>query len=179
MSCTLCSPYSDTAYNYQSACILSLEPAFPATQAVALDALPTALSDPIICDFGQLCQLDTVLAAQAYSLFALFRILLGGGLDDLYTRHHPHEHHRGIRVHIWPTAVSAVEKHLAGVLDVVAFDLCYIEVLTLAPAANRSGIHVVGWRVRVDFKRAQGSAAVLDFDGGSVLSRPLPMHMPR
>ncbi|KAH9168175.1 hypothetical protein EDB89DRAFT_1909505 [Lactarius sanguifluus] len=42
------------------------------------------------------CQLDTVLAAQAYSHFALLRILLGGGLDDLYTRHHPHEHHRGI-----------------------------------------------------------------------------------
>ncbi|KAH9159662.1 hypothetical protein EDB89DRAFT_1915815 [Lactarius sanguifluus] len=85
------------AYNYQSAHILSLEPALLATQPVTLGALPTALSDPIVCDLGQLCQLDTVPAAQAYSLFALLRILLDARLDDLYIRHHPHEHHRGIQ----------------------------------------------------------------------------------
>ncbi|KAH9054600.1 hypothetical protein EDB83DRAFT_2521488 [Lactarius deliciosus] len=55
----------DTAYNYQSAHILSLETALPATQPIALDALPISLSDPIVCDFGQLFQLDIVLAAQA------------------------------------------------------------------------------------------------------------------
>jgi translation initiation factor 3 subunit M len=51
---------------------------------VALDAIATALSNPTIFDFDPLFKLDAVLAAQAHPLFALLRIFLSGGLDDLH-----------------------------------------------------------------------------------------------
>ncbi|KAH8991007.1 hypothetical protein EDB92DRAFT_1816516 [Lactarius akahatsu] len=51
---------------------------------------------------------------QAYSLFALFQILPSGGLDDPLIRHHPHEHHRGIRpvrkAGVWEAGSANQEK---------------------------------------------------------------------
>lgn len=41
-------------------------------------------------DFDPLFKLDAVLAAQAHPLFALLRIFLSGGLDDLQTWQRTH-----------------------------------------------------------------------------------------
>jgi translation initiation factor 3 subunit M len=74
----------DSAYHYKLAHVRSLDPASPATQRSALDAIATALSNPTIFDFDPLFKLDAVLAAQSHPLFALLRIFLSGGLDDLH-----------------------------------------------------------------------------------------------
>jgi translation initiation factor 3 subunit M len=80
----------DSAYHYKLAHVRSLDPASPATQRVALDAIATALSNRTIFDFDPLFKLDAVLAAQAHPLFALLRIFLSGGLDDLHAWQNAH-----------------------------------------------------------------------------------------
>ncbi|KAH9168178.1 PCI-domain-containing protein [Lactarius sanguifluus] len=79
-----------TAYHYKLAHLRSLDPASQATQLVALDAIATALSDPTIFDFDPLFKLDAVLAAQAHPLFALLRVFLSGGPDDLHAWQNAH-----------------------------------------------------------------------------------------
>ena len=44
----------------------------------------STLSNPTIFDFDPVFKLDAVLSAQAHPLFALLRIFLSGGLDDLH-----------------------------------------------------------------------------------------------
>ena len=83
-------PCRDTAYHYKLAHVRSLDPASQATQRSALDAIATALSNPTIFDFDPLFKLDAVLAAQKHPLFALLRIFLSGGLDDLHAWQHAH-----------------------------------------------------------------------------------------
>lgn len=80
----------DTAYYYKLAHVRSLDPASQAAQLAALDAIATAVSDPTIFDFDPLFKLDAVLAAQAHPLFALLRIFLSGGPDDLRAWQHAH-----------------------------------------------------------------------------------------
>ena len=80
----------DTAYHYKLAHVRSLDPTSQATQLVALDAIATGLSDPTIFDFDPLFKLDAVLAAQAHPLFALLRVFLSGGPDDLHAWQHAH-----------------------------------------------------------------------------------------
>jgi translation initiation factor 3 subunit M len=80
----------ETAYHYKLAHVRSLDPASQATQLVALDAIAIALSNPSIFDFDPLYKLDAVLAAQTHPLFALLRVFLSGGLDDLHAWQHAH-----------------------------------------------------------------------------------------
>ncbi|KAH8989688.1 PCI-domain-containing protein [Lactarius akahatsu] len=79
-----------TAYHYKLAHLRSLDPASQATQLVALDAIATALSDPTIFDFDPLFKLDAVLAVKAHPLFALLRVFLSGGPDDLHAWQNAH-----------------------------------------------------------------------------------------
>ncbi|KAH9045885.1 hypothetical protein EDB83DRAFT_2185583, partial [Lactarius deliciosus] len=73
----------DMAHHYKHVHFRSLEPASWATQPVTLDAIATALSDPITFGFDPLFQPEAIFAAQAYSLFALLRIFPSGRRDDL------------------------------------------------------------------------------------------------
>jgi len=59
-------------------------------QPAALDAIATAVSNPTVFDFDPLFKLDGVLAARSHPLFALLRIFLSGGLDDLHTWQRAH-----------------------------------------------------------------------------------------
>jgi len=43
-----------------------------------------ALSNPAVFDFGPLFKLDAVIAARSHPLFALLRVFLSGGIDDLH-----------------------------------------------------------------------------------------------
>ncbi|KAH8988769.1 PCI-domain-containing protein [Lactarius hatsudake] len=79
-----------TAYHYKLSHLRSLDPASHATQLVALDAIATALSDPTIFDFDPLFKLDAVLAVKAHPLFALLRVFLSGGPDDLHAWQNAH-----------------------------------------------------------------------------------------
>jgi translation initiation factor 3 subunit M len=73
----------DNAYHYKLVHVRSLDPASKSTQPAALNAIATAVSDPAVLDFDPLFKLDAVLAAKSHPLFALLRIFLNGGLDDL------------------------------------------------------------------------------------------------
>jgi hypothetical protein len=81
---------SDTAYYYKLAYVRSLDPASQSTTPAALDAIATAVSEPTVFDFDPLFKLDAVLAARSHPLFALLRIFLSGGLDDLRTWQQAH-----------------------------------------------------------------------------------------
>ncbi|KAF8263947.1 hypothetical protein EI94DRAFT_1772790 [Lactarius quietus] len=85
----------ETAYHYKLAHVRSLDPTSQSTQHTALDAIATALSDPSIFDFDPLFKLDAVLAAQAHPLFALLRVFLSGGLDDLHAWQRAHANTAG------------------------------------------------------------------------------------
>ena len=81
---TPCFPLSrDTAYHYKLAHVRSLDPASQSAQSAALDTIATAVSNPAVLDFDPLFKLDAVLATKSHPLFALLRIFLSGGLDDL------------------------------------------------------------------------------------------------
>ncbi|KAH9971432.1 PCI-domain-containing protein [Lactifluus volemus] len=74
---------SETAYYYKLAHVRSLDPTSQSTTPAALDAIATAVSVPSVFDFDPLFKLDAVLAVHSHPLFALLRIFLSGGLDDL------------------------------------------------------------------------------------------------
>lgn len=80
----------DTAYYYKLAHVRSLEPTSQSTQTAALDAIATAVSNPAVFEFDPLFKLDAVIATKSHPLFALLRIFLNGGLDDLHTWQRAH-----------------------------------------------------------------------------------------
>ncbi|KAI0265916.1 hypothetical protein BC834DRAFT_924157 [Gloeopeniophorella convolvens] len=73
----------ETAHYYRLTHVRALGGAAPAAQPAALAAISAALSDPAVLDFDALFKLDAVVAASAHPLFALLRVFLTGGLDDL------------------------------------------------------------------------------------------------
>ncbi|KAI0296093.1 hypothetical protein B0F90DRAFT_1811347 [Multifurca ochricompacta] len=75
----------DTAYYYKLAHVRSFDPASQTAQPAALDAIATGLSNPTVFDLDPLFKLDAVIAAKSHPLFALLRIFLNGGLDELHT----------------------------------------------------------------------------------------------
>jgi translation initiation factor 3 subunit M len=74
---------SEAAYYYKLAHVRSLDPTSQSTTPAVLDAIATAVSVPSVFDFDPLFKLDAVLAVHSHPLFALLRIFLNGGLDDL------------------------------------------------------------------------------------------------
>ncbi|KAH9035095.1 hypothetical protein EDB83DRAFT_2318782 [Lactarius deliciosus] len=86
----------DMGRHYKHVHFRSLEPASWATQPVTLDAIATALSDPIT--FDPLFQPKAIFDAQAYWLFAFLWILPNWQMGRPAHLALPiHEHHRGIR----------------------------------------------------------------------------------
>jgi translation initiation factor 3 subunit M len=80
----------DNAYHYKLTHVRSLDPTSKSTQPAALDAIATGVSHPAVLDFDPLFKLDAVLATKSHPLFALLRIFLGGGLDDLHAWQRAH-----------------------------------------------------------------------------------------
>jgi len=81
---TPCFPLSrDTAYHHKLAHVCSLDHVSQSAQSAALDPIANAVSNPTVLDFDPLFKLDAVLATKPHPLFALLRIFLSGGLDDL------------------------------------------------------------------------------------------------